>query len=161
MRHKGYSLIEILVVLAVLGILFAAGYANFRDFTRRQAISNSAKEVMGDLRQAQQMALSGQKPANANCIGVYVLNGFNFRVVSSTQYEIRPNCSGPNPPPVTKTVTLPAGVIIASPYPNPNPILFKVLGAGTNIGNSTTLNLRQSVSGATQIITITSGGRVQ
>ncbi len=162
MRAKGYSLIEILVVLSILGILFAAGYANFRDFARRQTVSNAAKGIAGDLRLAQQMALSGQKPSDSNCTGANVLNGFKFEVISSDHYEIRAICSGVNPPPATKDVILAAGVEIATPFPSPNPIIFKVLGNGTNIGaTNATLRVRQTVTGATQDIIITSGGRIQ
>lgn len=163
MRIKGYSLIEILVVLAILGMLFAAGYANFRDFTRRQAASNSTKGIAADLRLAQQLALSGQKPSDANCTGTNVLNGFFFHVLSSSHYEIRASCTGVNPPPATKDVQLPAGVAIASPFPVPNPLLFKVLGSGTNIvgSSNTVITVKQVISGATQTVTVTGGGEIK
>ena len=44
----GYTLIEILVTLSIVGIIFAAGYANFREYARRQAVVSGARQVQGD-----------------------------------------------------------------------------------------------------------------
>lgn len=158
----GYTMIELLVALTIVGLLFGVGYANFRDFTRRQSLVNSTKKIIGDLRDAQQMALSGQIPNDASCRGNNYLNGYFFRVISANHYEIRASCSGGAVANVAKDVYLPPTVTIVTPFPNPNPILFKVLGNGTNIGaTNAQIRVRQSGSSATNIINVSSGGQIQ
>lgn len=159
--QKGYTLIEILVGLTIVGILFAVGYVNFRDFSRRQALAGAAKILQGDIRLAQQQALSGQKPDDPKCNDPNILNGFNFDVISSGEYKIYANCTGGNVSEATKDVVLPSNILITKPVPNP--IIFKVLGSGTNIpdGTPATITLTQANTGNTLSITIGSGGEVQ
>ena len=45
---KGYTLIEILVGLAIIGLLFSFGFVSFRDYSRRQTLAGAVKEVQGD-----------------------------------------------------------------------------------------------------------------
>jgi prepilin-type N-terminal cleavage/methylation domain-containing protein len=135
MKNNGYTLVEVLVVLSIMAVLFASGYSNYRDFSRRQAITNTSKSLQADLRLAQQTALSGNLPTDSACNGVNRLEGYLFNVVSATTYEIKAKCTGGTAAPV-KTVTLTPGITIAVPFPAPNPILFKVLGQGTNINSA-------------------------
>lgn len=159
MKSKGYTLIEILVGLTIIAILFAIGYVNFRDFARRQAIAGAAKLLQGDIRLAQQQALSGQKPDDPKCKDPNILNGYFFDITSDTEYKVYASCSGGNVAP-TKDVILPTGLTITSTL---NPVLFKVLGDGTNIpqGQASFIKMTQAVTGNTISITITRGGDVQ
>lgn len=158
--QKAYTLIEILVALTIIGLLFGIGYVNFRDFSRRQAIAGAGKLLQGDLRLAQQLALSGQKPVDPACNDPNTLDGYRFGVVSSTQYRLRADCSG-GAAAVLKLVTLPDGITMS--LPSPNPIIFKVLGAGTNIpsGTNATIVLTQVGTANTFTVTIGSGGEIQ
>ncbi|KKQ92404.1 MAG: type II secretory pathway protein LspH [Candidatus Woesebacteria bacterium GW2011_GWA2_40_7] len=140
---SAYTLIEILVGLTIIGMLFGFGFTSFRDFSRRQAVGGVGKLVVGDLRLAQEQALSGQKPIDAKCDPPNNLSGFTFTVSSSSQYLVAANCSGG--PVTVKTVNMPDGIILSTP--SPNPIEFKVLGHGTNL-----------VSGATAVVTISQVG---
>ena len=156
--NRGYTLIEILVVLTVIGILFSVGYVGYRDFSRRQSLAGAAKIVQGDLRKAQQNALSGIKPGGAACLGTNTLDGYYFRVTSGSTYEIGAACSGGNV--VTDTVSIPENITIS--IPSPNPIIFKVLGTGTNISTGDALvTLTQGATNDTQTILIGSGGDVR
>jgi len=156
---KGYTLIEILVVLTVIGILFGAGFVGYRDFSRRQALAGAVKLVNGDLRMAQQNALSGNKPTGAACGGTQTLSGYYFRVVSTTRYQVQAFCSGGS---ITiSDVNMPPNITISTP--SPNPILFKVLGMGTNIpSGGTSITLTQGFTGQTpQVISIGPGGDIK
>lgn len=159
----GYTLIEILVALTIIGILFGFGYVSYRDFNRRQALAGVAKQVQGDLRLAQQMALSGQKPDDPKCKGTNTLVGYYFGTYFSgpnTIYVVGAHCSGGNPT-VTKSVTLPNGITLTS---SPSlAVLFKVLGQGTSIpsGSNLVITLTQAGTNATAVITIDSGGNIQ
>lgn len=156
----GYTLIEILVALTIIALLFGFGYASFRDFSRRQALAGVAKNLQGDLRVAQQLALSGEKPIDANCTGSNSLNGYLFNV-SAGGYTITASCSGGSVA-ATKNVSLPSGITVSA-LPSPNPILFKVLGQGTNIlaGQNATISLSQSGTSSSVSVTVGSGGEIQ
>lgn len=155
----GYTLIEILVTLTIIGILFSFGYVNFRDFSRRQALVGVVKQIQGDLRLAQQDALSGQKPDDLKCISPNTLSGYNFSVVSSGEYEIRAVCSGGIAGNPEKNVILPSDITITTEL---NPIFFKILGQGTNIsGAEVKLTLTQTGTDNSGTVTVTSGGEIK
>lgn len=155
--YAAYTLIEILVALTIVGLIFGIGYVNFRDFSRRQALAGTARSVMGDLRLAQEQALAGKKPTSVLCDTPSRLNGYNFRVNSGTSYQIEAACSGGNV--VTKSVTLPPDISISTP--SPNPILFKILGEGTNLSANATITLTQAGTSNTRSITVTQGGEIK
>ncbi|QQG41394.1 MAG: prepilin-type N-terminal cleavage/methylation domain-containing protein [Candidatus Woesebacteria bacterium] len=158
-KVSGYTLIEVLVGLTIIGMLFGFGFASFRDFSRRQAVSGIAKVIQGDLRLAQQQALSGQKPLDAKCNPPNSLGGYIFTVNSSSQYSVAANCTGGSV--VVKTVDLPSGMTLSTPAPNP--IEFKVLGHGTNLvsGAESTITVSQVGISNTFVITITSSGEIK
>src|SRR5437762_5518928 len=101
---KGYTLIEILVGLSIIGILFAVGYLNFRDYARRQAVVAASRALKSDLRLAQEQALAGQKPT-----GCGTLNGYQLNITSTTAYEIDAVCDVGNVIAV-KNITTPTGI---------------------------------------------------
>ena len=153
---RGYTLIEILVALTIIGLLFGVGYAGFRDFSRRQAIADAAKEIQGDLRLAQGEAITGKKPEG--CSDTKTLSGYGFRADTS-KYSIEANCGGSVI--IIKNVDLPPDITLLTP--TPNPLLFKVLGQGTNLGSDVnwTLTLTQTGTGNTVTVTVTAGGEVK
>ena len=132
----GYTLVEILVGLTIIGMVFGVGFASFRSFARRQSVSSAIRALKADLRLAQEQALAGKKPDSPNCNTPNLLDGYNFVVDSSSQYTIQARCTGGT---VTiKQVNL-DNLTISIPFPNP--ILFKVLGQGTNIAGTSQANL--------------------
>lgn len=157
--QKGYTLIEILVGLTIIGLLFGVGYANFRGFSRRQAVLAAVKIMQGDLRLAQEMALAGQKPADAKCDSPNTLNGYNLNIVSASEYKIEANCTGGIV--TVKDVILSSDLSVSTPVPNP--ITFNVLGNGTNIpsGQNSSIDIAQTGTGNKSTLTLTSGGQIQ
>jgi len=161
--QKGYTLIEILVGLTIIGFLFSFGYVSFRDFSRRQAVAGQAKSIQGDLRLAQETALAGQKPDDPLCNPPAVLNSYGFRVTTPTQYRIEANCSDviDSYEIIVKEVNLSPDLALSTS--SVNPIEFKVLGQGNNItaGTGVTLTLTQVATSNQTTITITSGGEIK
>ena len=47
-NSKGYTLIEILVVISIMAILFTVGFAGYRDFSRRQVLLGAVNQIQGD-----------------------------------------------------------------------------------------------------------------
>lgn len=166
---SAYTLIEVLVTLAIVGILFAVGYANFRDFTRRQSVLDSAKEIQGDLRLAQSMALTGEVPAgDPKCTGSNTFSGYNFSVLTTgpfplASYEIIAKCTGAGGVATTATKIVSLSSTVTLSKPNPNPITFNGLGNGTNIpgGINALINITQVGTGNKVTVSVSSGGQIQ
>lgn len=169
---SAYTLIEILVSLTIIGVLFGVGYVSFRNFARRQAVVGAAKVLQGDLRLAQQMALSGTKPDELNC-STKSLDGIWFGITTSPPYfyRIRAICGLDNYDPtqydqtnypVIKEYYFPSELTPDLSGFTPNPLIFKVLGHGTNIpdGSVSVIKLTND-SNDEATITITSGGEIK
>ena len=152
----GYTLIEVLVGMTIIGLIFSFGYVSYRDFARRQALLGSARRLKADLSLAQEQALSGEKPTSIACSGEGSLNGYDFYVDSSTTYIIQANCIGglvdDKVVEVSEEITLSA---------TPNRITFKVIGKGTNLSNPAIITLTQAVTGDTHTITVSPEGEIQ
>lgn len=151
---RAYTLIEILITLTVIGILFGFGYASFRDFARRQEVAGTVKELQGDLRLAQQQALSGQKPSS----GCQTLDGINFRADSLKGYLIEYICGGIAISTPIKSVTLPSDMSFSD---LPPPIRFNVIANGNNLTADEVITLIQTGTNNTGTVTVTVGGEIK
>lgn len=151
---KGYTLLEILIVLAITALLFAVGYAGFREFSRRHELESKMTKLKSDIRLAQEQALSGKKPSG--CLGV--LDGYKFQVSSPTNYKILSDCSGTDLE--ILSVNLPTYINIGQI--GISPIVFKTLGQGTNIpsNQSAVITIKHLVTGNYRSIKISSTGEI-
>ena len=159
---KGYSIIELVVVLVIMAILFTVGFGNYRSYQKRQYLEGAVRQVKSDLRLAQEYALSGRKPPEpaGNVCTTNALVGYVFRMESASTYSIYVRCAttdliikGPE--------TLPPGVVV-NPFPLVGgiDILFQILGKGVN--NSFTLNLSWPSGGVTnRPVYVTRGGEIK
>ena len=119
---RGFTLIEMLVVITLFGIVSTLVTASYITFERNQRIRNATQTLKNDLRFVQNKALAGGKGANSECsindtlAGWYVT--FNI-TVSTSSYTYAGVCRDefdaetPFPSP-TKTVTFPSGVTLNS-----------------------------------------------
>lgn len=167
---KGFTLIEVLIVLTVVSILSAVGFANFREYSRRQGLVSVARLVREDLRVAQQYALTGKKPSSGNCSSsTDPLDGYDFSILSSTSYVLRARCPGKLND--IKSVTLQDGYTVSalgtggggiSYGTTSNPLTFKELGHGTTIsGGLATIRVTQKGSNEFVDLTVTPQGTIK
>lgn len=157
MIKKGYTLIELLVGISIVSIIFGIGFAGYRDFSRRQALTGVSKQFKADLRLIQQLALTGQKPTGVSCD---TLNSYTFSRTSASTYNLIANCVsslGVVSSPIYKTVNLGTDITYTSTNPT---FRFKVLGQGTNLTANNVITLTHT-SGTQAILTIGIGGDVR
>lgn len=158
-KKSGYTLIDILVSLGILTLLFSVGYAGYREYARRQALTAAVRIIKGDLRYTQELALAGKKPVSCT-----VLDGYQFVLVSGNSYEVRATCAGTTY--LDKSVSLSSNfVTLSNLTPNLTPsntIIFKSLGQGNNIpsGTSTAITVSQIGTTNTAVVNISSGGEI-
>lgn len=61
-RKKGFSVIELLVVIGILGVLFAIGVPFYLNYRPRLILNRAAAQVRGDLMHYRQKAVTTSKP---------------------------------------------------------------------------------------------------
>src|SRR5438552_2940773 len=77
--NKGFTLVELIIVLAVLGILSASGLAAFVDYSRKSAIAAATSDVAITLQTAKSRAQSQVKPVTGSCVS-QTLDGYKVTV---------------------------------------------------------------------------------
>ena len=155
-NSSAFTLIELLVGISIIAIVFSIGVANYRDFARRESLNGIVKQIKGDLRTAQQLALSGKKPTSSSCD---ILNTYTFSLSGSSSYKIVTKCtsnSGVTSTVDYKIVNLDSNITISSPLSS---IDFKVLGQGTNLSATNVITLTH-VGGSQSTISVGVGGDV-
>ena len=67
LRINGYTLIELLIVMAILALLFGFSFAAYTNFNKNRSLENGAREVEVVLRDAQHKAISGEYDQGGTC----------------------------------------------------------------------------------------------
>ncbi|MBI2268469.1 MAG: prepilin-type N-terminal cleavage/methylation domain-containing protein [Candidatus Blackburnbacteria bacterium] len=149
-KHRGFTLIEVLIAIMIATILFFGGYASYREFSRRQTLENSYKELRSNLNLARQFALSGEKPTSC---GTNTLDGYRV-TLNSGNLSVAAVCQG-TVQSANRTFTLPGGITLSA---SPTTVLFKVLAQGTDLSGNLTIQLNQPSSGRSISATLSKEG---
>lgn len=91
----GFTLIEILVSVAIIFLLTGLTLAGYGAFNKKQTVETAAYQLASDLRLAQQKAISGEKPVG--CAGD--LQSWQT-VISSGSYYSTAICTDASPAPL-------------------------------------------------------------
>lgn len=88
-KDKGYTMIELVLVMAMIIIMLGIFFVNYKSGTQNLALQRAANKLMGDIRRAQTLAGVDLGCGSHNY-------GINFDRTSSknTQYNLFSDCNG-------------------------------------------------------------------
>lgn len=169
--YKGFTLIELITVMAILAILFVLVLANYQNNKSEQALTQAVQKIVADLREAQNMAMSGSEiNSQYYGYGIYINIGDggssdSYIVFGETQPDSHIYNSGTDV--IIKEADLPATVKIQAVssssgradifFEPPDPkVYLNVLPAS----NQATITLQNNAE-LTRIITVNNSGLIQ
>ena len=92
-QKKGFTLIEILIVISVIAIISVSGIAALSTFQTNQLMNVTAKDLVSMLNLAKSRARTQVKPSD--CVSPQkVLDGYEVRLICPSGFN--PNCGGPD-----------------------------------------------------------------
>jgi prepilin-type N-terminal cleavage/methylation domain-containing protein len=156
MRRKsapGYTLLEVLVVVAIIAVLFGVGIASYSRFDRVRKVEQSALGFGMYLRETQKMADSGQKPS-AGCSGS--LTGFQVytSATPTTQTFVQRFTLCP-----TTAETTEYDLINDAIFTQPFDVIFKTVGQGVTVTNGETI-ITSIAPSTSYKVNVESGGAI-
>lgn len=124
-RHQGFTLLELVISVAIMMLLVGMGVATYLQFNERQQVTSAAKELQELMRSAQTRSRSGDVPPGCGTLSGYLIEGF----VGSSQILMYAVCSGGNI--LRSSLTLTGGV---APVAGINMTFQNLKGGVTNPG---------------------------
>ena len=156
--RRGFSLVELLVVASIMAILFSLSMAYYNQFNRSQILNQAVLELKNNLRLAQSMASTGEKPSS-DLVPCDSLEGYRVTFVAGVvggapdSYQIQAQCSNGLKGAI-KTFYFPAVVRFETV---PSLIVFRVLAGGIQEERVITLSAFET----SKTITVTRTGEIR
>lgn len=146
-RDAGFALTELLVVLAMLGILAVVAGPQFLSYWRTAATQSAAAELATAVNRARQLAISGNVSYCAKAAGGKVQYRVNSNATCSADAGAwtGPGTDGSGFVSLSNRMTVAGG-----------PVVFSSLGAATLAGTFTVTN----PNGGTRNVVVAASGRV-
>ncbi len=141
---KGFTLIEVMVSVAVALLVTGFIIANYNSYNDVQVLKQAALTLKNNLRFAQSKAMNGQiptpTPMNAPPI-CSTLVGYTVTFTPPSSYTIQAFCDPEGLQGDKLLIPLPGGVTFSTSTPPPALITFNVLSRGTTLPSVTTITL--------------------
>lgn len=148
--QKGFSLLEILIVVAILAVLARTGVGYYRNAVRSISTDTFTEQLIFDSKQMRSKAMAGEGSLRW---GVHLVNG------ASDYYELfstPTNYAGANTT-ATTTVYLPSGIFFSDPLSGTNKDIIFTGISGTTTATTTIITNNE---GRTKTINIGSQGTI-
>jgi prepilin-type N-terminal cleavage/methylation domain-containing protein len=148
-RQRGLTLLEILLVMAILGILAAAGIGIFYGSVRSQELGITSDMIVSDLRLARSKAMTGEDRRNW---GVHFVND------ESDYYELfsSPGDYDDASKSVNATIYLSGAVSFTAPAASSSAVFSKIIGT---LGATETITIISSAN-ESRTVTVTPLGNI-
>ena len=144
---RGFTLLELLVVIAVITILSTTAFGYYHNFGKNAELETVASMLKSDLRRARGNAMAGDENSKW---GIHSVNG------SNDYYEIFKTTSDYSNGTVTETVYLPSVVMFEEPSEGmATEALYGKISGETNSSTLTVTSFNRSIT-----ITVTASGAV-
>lgn len=151
-KNTGFTLIELVVVLAIVGILSGMGISSSMQYNKTQVVDSAAKDFANTLQIAKSRAFTQVKPVG--CTGGII--SYVVTVTSATRYTMRVDCVTTDDTSF-RAKTLTGGVTLS---PTSSTITFPVLTGGANLGGNTSIVFTFSGNGVTRTVTVYDDARI-
>lgn len=132
-KETGFTLIEIMVAVVLIGLMSGGGVAAYRRLNERSSVEGAAKQVEQALREAQKRADSGVKPLGCNGVLLAYIMTMGG-AVGESKYTIQADCETSDP--LAVTYKLPEG----TKFPAQKTISFRALSKGSTGGSVSVQN---------------------
>lgn len=148
-KTHGFSLLELLIVVAIIALLGSVGAGYYRGFVKNVEVESVSKILAGDLRLMRSKSMAGEEQASWGVHLVNTSNGAQYYELFSTPADY-PSAT------IVSTITLPVGIVFSDPISGSSKdVIF------TKISGTTTPATISTVSeGVTKNITISSIGAI-
>lgn len=152
--QKGFTLIELMIVLSITAVLGTMGAAGFLTYNKIQVLQSSASNIVTMLNLAKSRAQS-QVKLGPSCGSESQIQGYSVDLIDSKSYKLVSHCSGGSND-LNKTI-LPQNVNFKSPDTSPTSFFFPVQTGGVETSGKIVIS---DSDGKTRTIIVNSLGGV-
>lgn len=138
--QKGFSLLELLIVISIMVVLLAAGSGFYRGFGKNVELSSTSQNIAADLRQMQSKAMIGDSGYKWGVRFVKNASGGDYYLLFSTD--------GTNST-TTATTTLSSGITFSDPASGFKDVVFGKITGTTTAATTTSIILEGIVATTT------------